>query len=259
MSTFALQDEDLCQALRRRVKHYKKDHPALSSQQIAKRFNMSSSTLNRIENQDIKNPTIDQVLKVLRGTGETNDLLSFIEEYYPDIAETYKDVYSENLDSSFIEVNHESYFKDRSTFTIMLLAYTGVGTSKEEVLSLLGQSGIRELINLIQKEVLTESSDGKISAMTGQKVNMSQEAFKSLLMNSIDAHYKVDNFGSGRNFLSFQTSSLSKEVAMPKINAILKDAFSSVQKIIDDPINKGVDKVFIGLTTDTFYEELKGN
>ncbi|MFT6069450.1 MAG: transcriptional regulator with XRE-family HTH domain [Bacteriovoracaceae bacterium] len=259
MSTFALQDEDLCQALRRRVKHYKKDHPALSSQQIAKRFKMSSSTLNRIENEDIRNPTIDQVLKVLRGTGETNDLLSFIEEYYPDIAETYREVYSENLNSSFIEVSHESYFKDRSTFTIMLLAYTGEGTSKDEVLSLLGQSGLRELVGLIQKEILSESKEGKISAMKGQKVNMSQEAFRSLLMNSIDTHYKVDNFGTGRNFLSFQTSSLSKEIAMPKINAVLKEAFSKVQMIIDDPVNNGLDKVFIGLTADTFYEVKKGS
>ena len=143
MSTFALENEDLCQALRRRVKHYKREHPALSSQQIAKRFNMSSSTLNRIENQDIKNPTIDQVLKVLRGTGETDDLLGFIEEFYPDIADTYKKVYSHNMERRFVEVDHERYFKDKSTFSIMLLSLTGKGTSRREVRDLFGRGGSR--------------------------------------------------------------------------------------------------------------------
>ncbi|MCO4755242.1 MAG: helix-turn-helix domain-containing protein, partial [Bacteriovoracaceae bacterium] len=253
--TFALENEDLCQALRRRVKHYKREHPALSSQQIAKRFNMSSSTLNRIENQDIKNPTIDQVLKVLRGTGETDDLLGFIEEFYPDIADTYKRVYSENKDRTFINTDIEKYFRDKSTFTIMLLAFSGNGTSRSEIVELLGNSGLRTLTMLIQSEVLTEDSNGVINKGRGRDVNMSQEALKDLLSNTIESHYKPENFGTGFNFLSFQTKQADRNKVMPKINIVLKDAFSKIHNILNDSENSGNDKIFIGLVSDSILEK----
>lgn len=257
MSTFALENEDLCQALRRRVKHYKREHPMLSSQQIAKKFKMSSSTLNRIENQDIKNPTIDQVLKVLRGTGETDDLLSFIEEYYPDIADTYREVYSENLDRTFVDNNHEKFFKDPRTFTVMLMAFTGEGTTESEIKETLGSEGLKVLRELFQKEILS-INNGKISKSSGKDYAMSIDASKDLLINSIKKFYNSDHFGTGYNFLSLQTSQVDREKVMPEVNKVLKKAFSEIHEMLNAEENQGSDKVFIGLTADTFFNS-RGN
>lgn len=255
MSTFALQDEDLCQALRRRVKHYKKDHPALSSQQIAKRFNMSSSTLNRIENQDIKNPTIDQVLKVLRGTGETNDLLSFIEEYYPDIAETYKDAYSHNSDNEFISNEAEHFFRDEETYLIMLLAYTGLGTTEEEVYKELGEKGRRTLSRLVDMSILKESSNG-IFYTKDLNAKMSQEVTKKLLLNTIDHCYQSELIGKLNNFLSIQTESINKKGA-EELTRILKNAYSDINEVLTSEKFDGDLKFFVGLTSDCLnYREV---
>ncbi len=254
MSTFALQDEDLCQALRRRVKHYKKDHPALSSQQIAKRFKMSSSTLNRIENEDIRNPTIDQVLKVLRGTGEANDLLSFIEEYYPDISETYKKIYSHNLDNSRVDFELEKYFEDPDTFLIMVLAYTDKGTNFGEIEREVGAKGVRTLRHLIKKNILTVN-EGIIKG-TDQKVKFSQETTKKVLLNTIESCSQSETINKMKNFLSIQTTGLSEEGARVITN-ILKKTYEEVDNVLKSEQYKGENKYFVGLVSDFLnYKEV---
>jgi len=249
MSTFALENEDLCQALRRRVKHYKREHPALSSQQIAKKFNMSSSTLNRIENQDIKNPTIDQVLKVLRGTGETNDLLGFIEEYYPDIADTYKRVYKDNGTAEFLSSDTESYFVKEDYFRIMLLAFTGDGTSHEEILSLFGKQGEKKLRELVVKEIITLKANGKLGAPE-RDYNLSQESMKHLLSMTIKECYKSNELGKSGNFLAMMTKSIDRKKISKEIGDILDDTRKKVLKVLNNPENKGEDKYFVGLVAD---------
>lgn len=254
MNTFALENEDLCQALRRRVKHYKKEHPALSSQQIAKRFSMSSSTLNRIENEDIRNPTIDQVLKVLRGTGETNDLLSFIEEYYPDIAETYKQVYSHNLDNNKVDSELEQYFEESNTFLIMILAYTDKGTSLEEIEQEMGIKGVRTLRQLIKKNILSVY-EGEIRG-TDSTVKFSQETTKKLLLNTIDSCAQSETINKMKNFLSIQTTGLSDEGTRLVTN-ILKKTYEEIDNVFKNEQFKGENKYFVGLVSDFLnYKEV---
>ncbi|MCO4795314.1 MAG: helix-turn-helix domain-containing protein [Bacteriovoracaceae bacterium] len=249
MSTFALENEDLCQALRRRVKHYKREHPALSSQQIAKKFNMSSSTLNRIENQDIRNPTIDQVLKVLRGTGETNDLLGFIEEYYPDIADTYKRVYTQNADANFVNPELEKYFSDKKYFKILLLAFTGSGTSREEIVCLFGLEGESRLDELIKLNLLKVT--GNNICQGEAEFKMSQQVSKSLLGLTVEAYYKPENMGNFSNYLVMITKEVNKKKTDELVIKVLEEARSKILNILNDPENKGSDKMFLGLTMDS--------
>jgi len=86
--------EDLCIELQKRIAKFKELHPRLSSQQVAKLLDMSNSTLSRIENNEIKKPSIEQVLKILKGTGSTQDIYKYIKAYYPEIVTTYDSLYN---------------------------------------------------------------------------------------------------------------------------------------------------------------------
>tara|TARA_Y100000590_G_scaffold470726_3_gene668724 strand:- start:2061 stop:2849 length:789 start_codon:yes stop_codon:yes gene_type:complete len=248
MSTFALENEDLCQALRRRVKHYKREHPALSSQQIAKKFNMSSSTLNRIENQDIKNPTIDQVLKVLRGTGETNDLLGFIEEYYPDIADTYKRVYSENLGTEFTDISVETYLTNPDYFLILVLALSKKGISSEFVRSEFGNGGLRKLDHLMKLGLISPDKEGTFKSKVNHK--LSQESSKTLFQMTVEKCYRPERIEDGENYLTLRTESLDKKKAIPELLKILKKAQTEINEVFNNPDYFGSDHVFLGLAMD---------
>jgi len=120
---------ELCLILRDRIRDYKKKHPRLSSQQIAKRFNMASSTFNRIENMDIKTPSLDQLIKVLRGTGNLGELLGFLEKFYPEISKTYSNYYNKFPNTQGSE-SYNRFIENPKYFKILLMIVTG-GLSKD--------------------------------------------------------------------------------------------------------------------------------
>jgi transcriptional regulator with XRE-family HTH domain len=250
-------DENLCTALRKRVQSFKNEHPRLSSQQIAKRFQMSSSTLNRIENEDIKNPTFDQVLKVLRGTGQTKDLLKYLEEFYPAVAESYREVYSENLDTEFLELDLESLFVQKDTFLLMLLAYSKNGCSKSMIEREFGKKGLAGLEVLIDKNAVEVNGD-LVTGINTKKVNLTQQNIKDLLTLSIDNCYTADEFGEDSNYLNFRSTNIDKEKAMPIIVSILKEAKNKIEDVLSQEQYRGEDYFFTGLVADTLVKKSKG-
>ncbi len=80
---------ELCKSLRTKILNFKSEHPRLSSQQVAKLFDMSNSTLNRIENIEIKRPSVEQVLKILCGVGSKSDIQKYLDKFYPELSDVY--------------------------------------------------------------------------------------------------------------------------------------------------------------------------
>ena len=46
---------------------------------------------------------------------------------------------------------------------------------------------------------------------------------------------------------------------MPKIRKVLVNAFKEIEEIVKDKNNDGKDKIFVGLVTDTFFENNQGS
>ena len=70
---------------------------------------------------------------------------------------------------------------------------------------------------LIEQGALQENSEGCISGGSDVDYSMSQDAFKSLLNNSICSFYKPGKLGIEENYLSFQTSEVDRKKQCPRL------------------------------------------
>jgi transcriptional regulator with XRE-family HTH domain len=220
----------------------------MSGTQIAKRFNMSSSALNRIENCDVKTPAIDQVIKILRGTGATGDLLKYLDERYPIIAETYKEVYA-STSSEFLDLDLEYFLNDKDKFLIILLALTGSGTSRQEIKNEFGKQGLMELEFLIEKNLLREEGDFIIG--DGNRVNLSFETTQNLLSYSVEKCYDATNIRKQDNFIYYRACRVNRDKVIKRVMSILENAEHEIRDLVNDPEFEGNDDFFYGMVCDS--------
>jgi transcriptional regulator with XRE-family HTH domain len=249
----------LCVDLSKRIRAYKKDHSNLSGTQIAKRFNMSNSSLNRIENCDVRMPAIDQIIKILRGTGAKGDLLKYLDENYPIIAETYREAYASS-NNEYIDLNLEYYLNDKNKFLIILLALSGNGTTREEISTEFGKQGIEELDFLTSKKLLVEK-DGRVGH-NNTLFRTSTSTLKNLLSFSVESSFKADQISENQNFISFYALRANRKKVSKKVVGILQDCEQQILEVLNDPENEGEDDIFFGLVTDSLIsrsqESFKG-
>ncbi|WP_157765603.1 helix-turn-helix domain-containing protein [Halobacteriovorax marinus] len=252
METAVSNNETIVDALALRIRTYKKEHPNLSGAQIARRFNMTSSSLNRIENGDVRVPTIDQVLKVLRGTGASGDILKYLDANYPSIAETYREVY-DTRNTEFISQDLECHLNDKDKFLIILLALTGDGTTREEVLCEFGRKGLSELEYLLEKGHLVEE-DGVIGK-NDKILNTSFETLKNLISLTAMQCLKTDKCIENINYLHFKSVGVKDLSVLKRIRGILSDAEAEVAELLNDPNNLGSERIFLGMVSDTLLDD----
>ncbi|MBT7609891.1 MAG: helix-turn-helix transcriptional regulator [Bacteriovoracaceae bacterium] len=250
-----LPKEDLANMLRRKILSYKSARPNLSSQQIAKKFGMSSSTFSRIENLDIKTPTFDQVIKILTGTGHHKDLLGYLNENYPEIASTYKKGYSQPLGSEFISEDIADHLIDPQTSKLMLIAHSVSGLKKSVIIEEFGNSGLRILDSLIEKDILIEKESGVYFPRENGSM-LDQRATRSLVDRSINDFYNINGFEdrTAANFLTFQSESIDLEKVYPMILSLLSELQRNVRDIFNDPENHGDETVFVSTVSDSLIK-----
>jgi hypothetical protein len=78
---------NVAEFLQQKIQDYKKSHPRTSSAQLARMWGLSTSSLNRLENQETKRPSVEQALRVLRGCGLRREISSVLPDYYPELRE----------------------------------------------------------------------------------------------------------------------------------------------------------------------------
>jgi transcriptional regulator with XRE-family HTH domain len=71
--------------LQKKIQEYKMAHPRYSSAQIARFWGLSTSSLNRLENQETKKPSIEQAVKILNGVGIKENLFEILNDFYPEL------------------------------------------------------------------------------------------------------------------------------------------------------------------------------
>lgn len=255
MDTVVSGNESVVDALAVRIRTYKKEHPNLSGAQIARRFNMTSSSFNRIENGDVRVPTIDQVLKILRGTGATGDILKYLDAHYPQIAETYREVY-DTRNTEFVPQDLECHLNDKDKFLIILLALTGDGTTRDEVLREFGRKGLSELEYLLEKGHLVEENG--VIGKNDKILNTSFETLKNLLLFSVQDCYEPCRAMSKENYIYYKAIGVKDESITRRIGAILKNAQNEIEDMLSKPENLGSEKIFYGVVIDSLLNNKSG-
>lgn len=245
-------DGELCQILRQRILTYKKAHPRLSSQQIAKRFNIASSTLNRIENMDIKTPSFDQVVKVLRGTGNTDELLELVDKFYPELSKAYLEYFKSLARPEGTEIV-QSYLSNKKYFKIML-AITAVGISEKQVSKLYGEQGLNILEELIRYKVIKHNSEYDCYIVSGESFALDEKTSIEIFRNYLSEYsrdYKIDDL---QRMFSVDVMGINKDQVLPEVLNVLREARLKIKKLTDRPENQGDDALFIGIAGDIFFK-----
>lgn len=251
-TTYAQEQASLAGVLRERILDYKKARPNLSSQQIATKFGMSSSTFNRIENLDIKTPTFDQVIKVFNGTGCRGDLLAYLKGNYPEIAQAYLGHYPQSESGASIVSNDiKKYLVDPSTSKLMILAFSKCGLCRDQVKEEFGNDGIRSLDFLIDQGVLVKKGERYFPREKG--TILSQKDTKYLCEHTLKQCYDLRGLEEERaaNYMTFQSESIDIDKAYPLIIGLLKEVNQRVREIFNNSEFEGDDTVFVSLVSDT--------
>ncbi len=244
------QFEDLCEALRFKIKSFKRENPNLSGLQIAKIFGMASSTLNRIENRSIRTPSLDQVVKVLRGVGAHGELIEFMDEFYPAISDSFRKhiVHKENVKPN--EHVMKMIFEP-GNFRIFVLAACGSGVSKEYIKDTLGLDGVRRAEKLIQENIIN-SKDGLLVVGNNSDITFDRVYSKDLLIRLITDQYTIEN-GNGieTGIAIASTCSVKDQATINEIKKILKNARDSIHRLTDSDEGKGDIKYFFTICCDS--------
>lgn len=242
----------LAEELSKRIRRFKKQRPHLSSQQIAKRFGVTSSTLNRIENLDIRTPSFDQVLKILKGTGNEEDIVKYVEANYPEAGKAFvnyikSDAYWKALSPEFVEA-----LKDPETSKILFLVHSREKTSLDYIQKHYGLEGIRT-VKRLQLQKFIEIKNGSVysnnETFTIPNVKDSKEILLTLIQNHFNYVGAMDK--SSENYLTFSVRSIDAKKAVPMIVDILLEADSKINELVSRDDLKGQDSIFWGACADT--------
>lgn len=241
--------EELGNFLKSCISKIKERSPHLSSNAISSKLRITSSTFNRIENLEVKKPTFDHAIKIVRAACDEKEIKNFIEKYYPSMLSNFSKIYKENSDVPFVKLEAESYFEDPATFELMMMATTSNGITRETAAREFGNRGLRTLEKLIDNGILIENN-GSIS--NSGRINASQETVQKLLLNLISISYDLEGFDEAKkNWLSVQYESVNKEKVLPIASEIVHDANKKLRTLFTDPDNKGKDTVWAGIILDT--------
>lgn len=248
----SIQFSDLKEFLSDCIKSIKKSHPNLSSAQLAKKLNLASSSFSRFENREVKKPTFNHALKIVReACGETK-VQDFLKLHYPDMFNDLAKTYPGNSDIEFVPQEAETFFQDSTTFELMMMATTNVGLTKEVVTSEFGKRGLLTLEKLVEKKILKDENG---NFTLGTKVNAGQETVHKLLHNLINSSYDLDAFGTHKNWLSIQYESVDANKVTPKLRDIYIKANKEIREVFNAPENAGPNVMWAGLVMDSLLKE----
>ncbi|HLE12152.1 MAG: hypothetical protein A2504_12090 [Bdellovibrionales bacterium RIFOXYD12_FULL_39_22] len=235
--------------LRECLKQLKEDAGGVTTIHLSRKLGIPNSTLGRIENREVETPDFNNALKIVRAKCKEDAVIKFINKFYPQMATTFKAVYAGNSEVPFVSMNVEPFFEDISTYEFMLLASTKMKITEEMIFNNYGKRGLAKVHELLEQGVLKKRGDAILLASSN--INAGQEVVHRLFQNLITHNYDVTAFGDKENWLSLQYESVDKEVVMPAMLKVLREANQKIREILQAPSSRGNDVVWAGLSADT--------
>jgi len=243
MDKVYLERPNVCEMLQSHIRNFKKEHPRLSGAQIARRFGVSTSSLNRIENGDIKNPTIEQAVKVLRATCGPETVAEFMRTYYPYIHHGLLDYFKASSERVELEEDVEQYFCDESTYMMMLFATTKRGLSENWVLQEYGRTGHQKFMKLAARGVLV-NRDGRFFAGNGDIELSHKSALKVIEHVHKDAFNELTVTGENKNFSTYlEHARVDYKKIGKDISILIEDFRFEIDNILKKANGSGEDLV----------------
>ncbi|POB13190.1 helix-turn-helix domain-containing protein [Halobacteriovorax sp. DA5] len=245
MDKVFLERPSVNEVLRDKIRKYKKEHSRLSSNQIARRLGLPPSTFHRLEMGDVKNPGLDICVTVLNGLCSKKETAEFVREYFPEVHDS---LYSHFMTSNQLdkyESNVEEYFRDQSTFKMMIGATTCAGISENEILQEYGRSGHTTFMKLAADGIL-KNENGRfyhgdktkfLDGATGAKVI---SLIYEEMLNEIRVHSRAQKSKYDMCYESVDASKVKAE-----LKELADEYFYNVKKIMFNPKNRGENIVVV--------------
>ena len=237
-------EKSIGEVLADHIEKYKIDHPRLSSQQIAKKFGISSSSLNRVENGDVSTPNIDQVIKILDGVGAMGELIGYIDEFYPIVSKNYRQYFCEDSARYNTPPLLETYLRMKDYYRIILVSLLKKNVNEDTIMDYFGRIGVEKYNELIEKGVLPKRMNGS-SSHINYSMKPNYETLKTMTLNTISDCVVVDE--EERYYLHYHVHALNNE-GYGKVLDIVKNAQKNIDKVLKEKKFEGEDLVFYSLT-----------
>ncbi|MFG1500414.1 hypothetical protein ABMA70_09415 [Halobacteriovorax sp. XZX-3] len=245
MDKVFLERPSVNEVLRDKIRKYKKEHSRLSSNQIARRLGLPPSTFHRLEMGDVKNPGLDICVTVLNGLCSKKETAEFVREYFPEVHESLYGHFYEVQTQNTITGNEIQYFKDESTYKMMIKASTYYGLSENEVLQEYGRHGHKIFMKLAADGVL-KNRDGRFYH-SDELQRIDTEATLSLtnlvyseMLTEVRVH--GDPLASKAD-ICYQSVDASK--VKDELKQLASEFSYNVRKIMLSPDNRGEDVFFV--------------
>ena len=241
---------EILHELRRRINSYKKLHPNLTSQQISKRFGMSNSTFHRIENMELRKPTFDQIVKVLKGVGADKDLVQLLTANYPDIMDSIQSTVEESLEKDRMSNDVIDMMGDDVYGKIMRFIRSD-SVSEDEITKEFGEDGLRKAEWLYLNGYIKKAGEKSFVGLKVRKVS-SFQSIKRVVIKALEQDYNTTGAENktALNFLSYTSGAADAKKVLPLISYELDKARSRIKDIMDDEENAGTDRIWFSLAAD---------
>lgn len=240
--------------LRKRISAYKRLHPNLTSQQIAKKIGISNSTFNRIENFDLKKPSFDHVIKILRFLGTDNDLLDFLKVNYPDIVDglmEYLEKKRQRQDEA--DVDMLKMMADPEDGKILrYVKAKEYKVTRREIQDEFGRQGINGLDRLQEKGYVFYK-DGFYHSLSGFRI-YSKSQLKKIAVRELDESYSPNSVDKTINELTYTTRCVNPAIVLPKLKDLTTEYKHKIECILSDKDNHGDTPIWLILAFDTMLE-----
>lgn len=233
------------------IEDLKTKHPTLNLSQIAMKINLNRSTLNRIINEGIK-PQLDNYIKIIIGSGNSDLISEALAAYDKSLSSKNENIFKVALsekNSNFSTAELEEILDSEEMFVTYILANKEIGTTSEEVIHVLGNTGIDSLRKLKALGLITENN-GTYTCLNNNVLIRSFESIKRHLP-TYAKHYKIEHVGQNRNYVHSLSSGLSTR-AIAEAQELHRNFHEQLIKIMRNPENVGENTFFSVAFCDSF-------
>ena len=225
--------------------------PNLSQGQIADKLSIPRSTLNRLVNEG-KKPQLDTLIKIVVGSDNSNLLQRAVSSLDNELGDSLRKIFEVSYSdkgTSHPSEELEKLLDDGDLLIVYLLTSLDNGTTREQVIEVLGNTGI-ELLNLLLKRNLVREESGKFNLIQKTRLIRSFESLKRHI-STYAKHYKPSHVGKNRNYIQTTMDGLNEE-GLKAIQEAHKELHRRTTEIFSNPKFKGDIPSFSVAFCDTF-------
>ena len=209
---------------------------------LQRRSNVSESTLRRIKDREQKSVQMDIAMELAYVLFDTDEAIVFLTKYFPVSGKWQEKVYSKKDDV----VTLAPFYRDTTTYKIILLCDTESGASIEDIKEDLGSTGVRELSRLVELGIIAESN-GQHTFYPKELALVASTSTHFAMLQNFMTYYVTENANTPGACAEFVYSKGLKPEIIRTLSRKIREFEAYIVETISDEKNKGDIPWFIGL------------